>query len=241
MIQIEDMSRKSWILATFPEWGTWLNEELGREQVAAGTFAMWWLGCTGIWLKSAGNANLAIDYWVGTGKRTGKDPLMTPEHQMQRMSGDKKLKPNLRKSIFPLDPFAIRQIDAGLSTRNHNDHRDANVAAAAVRHRDPHGPRNPACGKEELRQDPTRGHPNPSLPSSTPWRRFPPIFAGSRSTSRHASGSDRVGPSPLRHRCPRFRHDRIARASLVVFGHEVHPGRHRFHPGGAAPPWDHGR
>lgn len=39
-------------LSTFPEWGSWLNEEIEQEQVAPGTFAMWWLGCTGIWLKS---------------------------------------------------------------------------------------------------------------------------------------------------------------------------------------------
>ncbi|MEA7586061.1 methylenetetrahydrofolate reductase, partial [Salmonella enterica subsp. enterica serovar Anatum] len=42
--------RESWILSTFPEWGSWLNEEIEQEQVAPGTFAMWWLGCTGIWL-----------------------------------------------------------------------------------------------------------------------------------------------------------------------------------------------
>jgi L-ascorbate 6-phosphate lactonase len=133
MAKIDEITRESWILGTFPEWGTWLNEEIENEKVAPGTFAMWWLGCTGIWLKSPGDANIAIDFWVGTGKKSGKNPLMTPGHQMQRMSGVKKLQPNLRNSIFPLDPFAIRRIDAVLATHNHNDHIDANVAAAVMK------------------------------------------------------------------------------------------------------------
>ena len=51
MANIKDVTKESWILSTFPEWGTWLNEEIEREEVKPGTFAMWWLGCTGIWLK----------------------------------------------------------------------------------------------------------------------------------------------------------------------------------------------
>lgn len=54
MSKVNTITRESWILSTFPEWGSWLNEEIEQEQVAPGTFAMWWLGCTGIWLKSEG-------------------------------------------------------------------------------------------------------------------------------------------------------------------------------------------
>jgi L-ascorbate 6-phosphate lactonase len=51
---------------------------------------------------------------------------------MQRMAGVEKLQPNLRTTPFVLDPFAIRQIDAVLSTHDHNDHIDVNVAAAVM-------------------------------------------------------------------------------------------------------------
>ena len=68
MSKISKITRESWILSTFPEWGTWLNEEIENEKVALGTVAMWWLGCTGIWIKTEGNANLCIDLWVKTGK-----------------------------------------------------------------------------------------------------------------------------------------------------------------------------
>ena len=96
------------------------RREIEAEVVAPGTFAMWWLACTGIWIKSEGNANICIDLWCGTGKRSRKNPLMIPHHQMARMSGCKKLQPNLRVSPFVIDPFAIRQIDAVLSTHDHN-------------------------------------------------------------------------------------------------------------------------
>ncbi len=137
MAKIDGITRESWILGTFPEWGTWLNEEIEDEKVAPGTFAMWWLGCTGIWLKSPGGANICTDFWVGTGKKTHKNPVMAAGHQMQRMTGAKKLQLNLRNSIFPLDPFAIRNVDAILATHDHNDHIDVNVAAAVLKNCDP--------------------------------------------------------------------------------------------------------
>ena len=52
-----------------------------------------------------------------------------PSQQMARMSGCVELQPNLRVSPFVIDPFAIRQIDAVVSTHTHNDHIDINVAA----------------------------------------------------------------------------------------------------------------
>ena len=68
MKNVQNITRESWILDVFPEWGSWLNEEIENTQVAENTFAMWWLGCTGIYLKTPGNANLTVDYWVGRGK-----------------------------------------------------------------------------------------------------------------------------------------------------------------------------
>ena len=91
---------------------------------------MWWLGCTGIWLKSEGGANICVDFWCGTGKQSHGNPLMKKGHQMQRIARVEKLQPNLRTTPFVLDPFAISQIDAVLSTHDHNDHIDVNVAAA---------------------------------------------------------------------------------------------------------------
>lgn len=132
MAKVNDITRESWILSTFPEWGTWLNEEMEQEVVAPGTFAMWWLGCTGIWVKSENSTNICIDIWCGTGKRSRKNPWIDPEHQMARMSGGKKMQPNLRAVPMVFDPFGVRQLDAVLSTHDHNDHMDVNLCAAVL-------------------------------------------------------------------------------------------------------------
>lgn len=44
MKKIDSVTRESWVLDTFPEWGTWLNEEISQTKVKQGTYAMWWLG-----------------------------------------------------------------------------------------------------------------------------------------------------------------------------------------------------
>jgi len=138
--KVDTITRESWILANFPEWGTWLNEEITQTEVAPGTFTMWWLGCTGIWLKSEGGANLLVDLWVGRGKATQKVKEMAPHHQHRRAIGAKALQPNLRNAIVPIDPFAIRELDAVLATHHHSDHIDANVAAAVLQNCDPSVP-----------------------------------------------------------------------------------------------------
>lgn len=131
-MDVHEITRESWILSVFPEWGTWLNEEIEQEVVDPGTFAMWWFGCTGLWVKSEGNANLCIDLWVSSGKRTQKLPPMAPHHQHARAIGARAVQPNLRNSPCVIDPFAIREIDAVLATHDHSDHIDKHVAAAVV-------------------------------------------------------------------------------------------------------------
>ncbi len=127
---INEVTRESWILSTFPEWGTWLNEEIAAEKVQPGTFSMWWLGCTGIWLKTSENTNILCDMWCGTGKRTHGSGKMREGHQMMRMSGVQNMQPNLRNRPFVIDPFAIKDVDALCVTHIHSDHLDINTAAA---------------------------------------------------------------------------------------------------------------
>ncbi len=132
MPNIKDITRESWILSTFPEWGTWLNEEIDETVVEPNKVAMWWLGCTGIWIKTDQQTNLLMDLWVKTGKRSSKNKLMKKQHQHQRMIGVEKLQPNLRAVPVVIDPFAITKLDALLATHDHGDHIDENVAAAVI-------------------------------------------------------------------------------------------------------------
>lgn len=130
MSKIDSITRESWILSTFPEWGTYLNEEIEMTEVKPGTFAMWWLGCTGIWLKSEGGTNILCDLWTGTGKRSHGNGQMKKGHQMMRMSGCLHQQPNLRAQPFVIDPFAVKGVHALVVTHIHSDHLDVNTAAA---------------------------------------------------------------------------------------------------------------
>jgi len=134
MSKIDEITRDSWILNTFPEWGTWLNEEIEEEVVPPGNVAMWWLGCTGLWVKTPGDCNISIDLWCGKGKQTKKVKDMVAGHQMANMCGCRKLQPNLRASVFVIDPFAVKQVDAVLATHYHQDHMDINYTAHVLKH-----------------------------------------------------------------------------------------------------------
>ena len=123
MSKVSEMTRDSWIKATFPEWGTWLVEDIENEVVPEGNVAMWWLGCTGIWMKTPGGANITIDLWCGNGKRTHGDNKMKPGHQMANMTGGR-----LNAAEPAQHPVCIRpvRIQAGrrgsshaLSSRSH--------------------------------------------------------------------------------------------------------------------------
>ena len=132
MSKVDEITRESWILGTFPEWGTWLNEEIEQEEVKPGTVAMWWLGCTGIWFKTP-QANITVDLWAGNGKRTHGDGKMKVGHQMANMCGCRNMQPNLRAVPFVIDPFAIKQVDAVLATHYHQDHMSAEYASHVLK------------------------------------------------------------------------------------------------------------
>lgn len=132
MPNIKEITREKWILQAFPEWGTWLNEEIDQEKVQKGNVAMWWIGCTGIWFKTDQDTNIAVDLWFGNGKRTQKVKNMAEYHQMRNMTGGVMTQPNRRAAPIVYDPFAVKSVDAVLSTHYHNDHIDPFFAAAVI-------------------------------------------------------------------------------------------------------------
>lgn len=132
MTNINEITREKWILQAFPEWGTWLNEEIDQEKVEKGNVAMWWIGCTGIWFKTDQDTNIAVDLWFGNGKRTLKVKEMAEYHQMRNMTGGVMTQPNRRAAPIVYDPFAVTTVDAVLSTHYHNDHIDPYFAAAVI-------------------------------------------------------------------------------------------------------------
>jgi len=137
-MKIQEITKQTWLENTFPEWGTWLNEEIAGENVQPGKFVMWWLGCTGIWVKTQAGTNIAIDFWVGRGRSSRKEPPFEArkDFQITRMTGSREFPPFLRVSPVVIDPFEIRELDALLATHFHDDHIDPYVAAAVIKNTD---------------------------------------------------------------------------------------------------------
>ncbi len=133
MSMIRNLTKDAWLRSTFPEWGTWLNEEIEGAIVQPGTVCLWWLGCAGIWVKTQGNTHIAIDAWAGSGKHAHGDGLMPPGHLFANMCGSRMQQPNLRAIPMVFDPFAIHRIDAVLATHSHSDHMSPELAAHILR------------------------------------------------------------------------------------------------------------
>lgn len=132
MSKVDEITRESWILGAFPEWGTWINEEIDNDVVEKGTVAMWWIGCVGLWMKTETNTSIVIDPWFGNGKQTHKAKYMKDTHQMANMTGGRLNQPNRRANPIVIDPFAVTNVDAVLATHYHRDHIDPNFAAAVL-------------------------------------------------------------------------------------------------------------
>lgn len=131
--KVQDITEQTWKDEVFPEWGTWLNEEIDRTKVPEGKFRLWWLVNMGLWLKTDHQTNIVMDLWCGTGKQTHDKPEMSPRHQWSRLTGGRTIQPNLRAQPMVIDPFKIHHLDAYLCTHFHHDHIDENVAAALLK------------------------------------------------------------------------------------------------------------
>lgn len=135
-VDISKIDRDTWIKSVFPEWGTYLNEEIEETKVPPGKFVMWWLTCCGIWVKTPGDADIAIDFWVQRGEAAKKQRPYDEikDEQIIRMTGARKYPPFIRCSPHVIDPFAVKKLDAVLATHIHGDHICQYVAAAAVKY-----------------------------------------------------------------------------------------------------------
>ncbi len=134
-LNVWELDRDSWLRNCFPQWGTYLNEEIEETTVPAGKLKMWWLGCTGVWMKTENGTDLAVDFWAQRGGHS-KKTLPAEERagqQLTRMTGSVLRPTFLRVSPQVIDPFAVNKLDAHLSTHIHRDHLCPYTAAAAAK------------------------------------------------------------------------------------------------------------
>ena len=70
MVDVNKIDRQTWLNACFPEWGTYLNEEIEETVVKPGKLFLWWIGGCGKWIKTPGGADITIDFFVQRGVST---------------------------------------------------------------------------------------------------------------------------------------------------------------------------
>ena len=80
------------------DWGEWLPQAV--ESADSDGLALWYLGCNGFVIRSAGGTTVYIDPYLGTG-----DPPRT-----------------IRMIPVPFDPTDVTEADAVLATHEHSDH-----------------------------------------------------------------------------------------------------------------------
>lgn len=136
MPNVNEITREQWIQNCFPEWGTWLLEEIEETTVEKNTFAMWWLGCCGLWVKTENDTNICVDLFSANSKVSHYN-LPPNQHgrdyQLARIAGSIQPNPNPRNIPHYLDPFKVKKIDAVLATHDHHDHMDMYSTAAFLK------------------------------------------------------------------------------------------------------------
>ncbi|ERH08568.1 MAG: putative Zn-dependent hydrolase [halophilic archaeon J07HX64] len=91
-------SHTSQSMTVHSDWGDWLPQAIASADPEG--LALWYLGCNGFALKSAGGTTLFVDPYLGTG-----DPPRT-----------------VRMIPVPFDPTDVVSADAVLATHEHTDH-----------------------------------------------------------------------------------------------------------------------
>ena len=85
-------------MSVHSDWGDWLLRAI--ESADPEGLALWYLGCNGFVIKSAGGTVVFVDPYLGTG-----DPPRT-----------------VRMLPVPFDPVDVAEADAVLATHEHSDH-----------------------------------------------------------------------------------------------------------------------
>ena len=123
--QDREITRSIWLQEAFPEWGTFLNQQINATVVEPKTVVLWWFGGASFGLKTPKSFFL-IDNYAGPSDYTTYDHC-----GVCRTSGAPSLE-WLRLHPQVVDPWAFEQIDAVLCTHHHQDHCDIYSIKAAL-------------------------------------------------------------------------------------------------------------
>ncbi|NIQ39425.1 MAG: ascorbate 6-phosphate lactonase [Proteobacteria bacterium] len=120
------MSRDIWLREVFPEWGSYLNQEIDQFEVKPGTGVMWYFGGPSFALKSQAGAVFLLDVYSGSSMFTDYSYC-----GVCRTSGADKLW-WIRINPHVIDPWKFKRVDALCVTHHHQDHLDFYTISAAL-------------------------------------------------------------------------------------------------------------
>ena len=113
-----EMTRERWILESFPEWGTFLNQHIENYEVPKGEVALWWCGGPSWVLKTDEGGIFLSDQWCGPSHYTTIDYCGVCKQNGAASMNWLRLNPQV------IDPFSFNRVDGVFCTHVHNDHCD---------------------------------------------------------------------------------------------------------------------
>jgi L-ascorbate 6-phosphate lactonase len=136
LIKDRPIDRMTWLQEVFPIWGTFLNEEIEDALVEKGNIALWWLGACGYWFKTPENTDILIDNYCGPSIAAKWDvgESESPYGVMRQTGAKSQVWLRLNPQI--IDPFAIKKVDALISTHPHLDHCDIYTIKPLIKNTD---------------------------------------------------------------------------------------------------------
>jgi len=121
------LDRTQWLEDCFPEWGTYLNNEIESYDVPKGQVGLWWSGGPSWVLKTDEGGIFWIDQYCG--------PSLYTEHVgncgVCKQSGANTIN-WLRLNPQVIDPWKFNKLDGVFCTHMHQDHCDLYAVKAAL-------------------------------------------------------------------------------------------------------------
>jgi L-ascorbate 6-phosphate lactonase len=126
MTKERDLSRSQWLEECFPEWGTFLNNQIHKAEVRPGKVVLWWFGGPS-WALKSGKEIFLIDNYAGPSNFTRYDYC-----GVCQTTGAERLD-WLRLNPQVIDPWAFKSMEASFSTHHHADHADFYTVKALLK------------------------------------------------------------------------------------------------------------
>lgn len=124
----QDIDRQQWLEDCYPEWGTFLNQEIATYKVPQGQVGLWWCGGPSWVLKTDEGGIYWIDQYCGPSLYTEA----VGNCGVCKQAGAKSIN-WLRLNPQVIDPWQFKGLDGAFITHMHQDHCDLYAVKAALK------------------------------------------------------------------------------------------------------------